>query len=198
MQGLCLLEGRAVDKNHDEAFRLLEQASKSNVEAKILGGHCLEHGLGVPKNSKKAILAYQEGFGAIDSVEKKSPAAACVLTDEERDNPLFMQAVEEGSEHGLARLGLMYKLGKDVEQDTYEAIRLLLLAEKNGSTIAAVQMGKIYSEADGVYEDNIAAVAHLRRPAKDNFMPAAIELAYHYHGGAGVEEDHDESFRLFK
>lgn len=100
------------------------------------------------KNAPEAISSYQKGFGSIEKVEDTSPAAAFALYHEVHESWSFVQSVAEGSEHGLARLGLMFRHGHDFENDYYEAIRLLLLAEKKGSKVAAVELGKIYFEGD--------------------------------------------------
>lgn len=80
-------------KNHKQAFDLFEKASKSDLEAKIYVGFCLENGLGAPKDAKEVIRSYQDGFGTIENVEEKSPAAGFILCHEVYESQLFLQSV---------------------------------------------------------------------------------------------------------
>lgn len=187
--GLCFLGGLGVDEDHEKAFKIVKEASESNPEGKIYVGLCLENGLGVEKNNLEALSSCEAGFGDIEHVEDKSPAAGFIVKHELYESQLFLQAIAEGSEHGMARLGMLYSHGYNVYWDSFEAIRLLLLAEKKGSNIAAVELGKMYYEGGGVEKDDIAAVAHLSPPSVNGFIPATIELAKHFYEGAGVVQD---------
>lgn len=169
-----------------KAYVLFQQASENDLDACIYHGFCLEHGVGVDKNGQEATVLYQKGFEVAEKTRESSPAAAFIpehcshTSNGQQDrnwNCLFKQTVEEGGEHGLTRLGLMYKYGKGIEQNFGEAVKLLLLAEKKGSNIAGDKVGKLYFEGERVQKDDIGAATHFRRAADNGCTSGCIQLA---------------------
>lgn len=185
-----------IEDEDKKAFRLFKRASASDLEACIYAGICLSQGLGVQQNLQDAKLFYQKGFCAEGKDEEMSFAAAFALSCETSD--LFQKSILEGSERGLARLGLMYRHGRGVEKNVDEAIRLLLLAEKKGSSIAGVEMGRVYAEGDGVQQDDISAVAHFLRALRNGLMTGSAKLAESLSRGGGSVEETEEVLRLAK
>jgi TPR repeat protein len=59
------------------------------------------------------------------------------------------------------QLGMLYHLGRGVEQDTDQGIRWLKEAAVNGSYLAANELGQIYSSGKGVAIDEKEAVKWL-------------------------------------
>lgn len=111
--GIYYLEGYDdVGINYKKAFNLFKQASELILESNIFLGYCFEHGLGIAKNETEALLSYHRGFGGEDRVEQESEGASFIFQQARYGSHWLKQAIEDGNEHGLARLGILYKQGK--------------------------------------------------------------------------------------
>src|SRR5579872_6229876 len=69
------------------------------------------------------------------------------------DIPRLTKACETGTLTACERLGVMYRFGEHVAQDSARAVTLLTRACDGGVPVACVDLGHMYRKGDGVAMD---------------------------------------------
>lgn len=179
----------------EKAFNLFERAAKTDMEAYIFVGFCLEHGFGVERNSLKAIASYQTGFCIVENVERYSPAAAFVLSfscpgltnlPEHNAKNLFKQVVLDGGQHGLARLGLLLRHGEEPFEDHG------VLEDCSASDPLSIRLAHagLLHRRGQIMEKNVEeAIRLLLLAEKKGSDIAGVEMGTIYAEGDGVQQD---------
>ena len=106
------LHGLGVDKNPEEAARLLTLAANQGFASAYYNlGWCYEHGFGVDVDQKEAVRLYK-------------------------------LAADKGNSHAQNNLGWCYERGFGVDKDLKEAVRLYKIAANQENAIAQYNLGR--------------------------------------------------------
>lgn len=81
----------------------------------------------------------------------------------------FKAASAQGDAHATYYLGVLYSIGKGVDQDSDEALRLFRAAAAKNDPAAMVAIGDAYNDGDGVSEDAKQAYSWYKRAAEMNY-----------------------------
>lgn len=174
----CLLEqGIGVEAPMlDEARQLFEElASSGDPESQLRLGAIHERGLGVPKDMDQAARYYQMAADVCMNLEKPT-------TDAYFD------------------LGLLYKLGRGLEQSDEKAFFWFLKAAERGDAEAEFQVGLCYESGRGPEErDYIKALEYYTRAGEQGQLDAMFNAAVYFEQGtASGEPDGERAIEWYK
>ena len=102
---------------------------------------------------------------------------------------LFRPLAEQGDALAQFGLGLMYRDGKGVPQDTQEAVKWYRKAAEQGFAQAQHNLGWMYSNGQGVPQDAQESVKWYRKAAEQGDAQAQFNLGLMYSNGQGVPQD---------
>jgi hypothetical protein len=128
------------------------------------------------------------------------PAGA---TAQEPDDPAQLaQWLEPRAAQGDAlaqyRLGMLYALGKGVDQDYARAAPLLRAAAEGGIAEAQFDYGVLCENGQGVPKDAGKAVEWYRRASAQGYAGALLALGYAYANGFGVDRSMPDAAQWFR
>ena len=99
------------------------------------------------------------------------------------------KAAELGSPSAQFHLGVLYLLGRGVDQDLRQAATWVTRAAEQGHAAAQFRLGAMYDHGDGVDSDDGKAVAWTRKAAEQGHAEAQFRLGSMYESGDGVDPD---------
>ena len=105
---------------------------------------------------------------------------------------------EKGDAKAQNLLGLMYSLGKGVQQDKVEAAKWYQKAAEQGLAEAQNNLGDMYYYGRGVQKDYTEAAKWFRKAADQGNPYAQYSLGWMYLKGEGVPEDDAEAVKWFR
>lgn len=118
------------------------------------------------------------------------------LTDEEYFEKCYYEAQEGGAEE-LVNLAVLYEMGKGVTQDSFEAMRLYLKAEKKGSSTAALKLGIYYLSGIVVKKDPNIGFKYLVKAAEAGNAHAMFMIGLEYLKGENLKKSTVMSWAFF-
>ncbi len=171
---LGCLDGVEVDRDPDEAVRLLKKA----VSCRNVDGYSHD------------LLGIMYLFGEDD-------------VDQDIDQAIihFKRSSDFGFAPAQCLLGGIYSghFGNcNNRKDMSKAIRYYRLAASNGDIEACVRMGIFLRDGRGVTKDLREAIALFRKAADSGHTVGIVLLGLCYQRGEGVEKDLSEAMRLFR
>jgi localization factor PodJL len=179
--GAIFTEGRALEKNLEEAARWYERsAAQGFVPAQYRLGNLYEMGSGVEKNLEQARLWYQRSAEAGHRMAMHNLAALYAGGEMgeqqfELAAEWFTKAAERGMTDSQFNLGMLYARGLGVEQDFEQSYKWFALAALNGDQDAAKARDDIAKSLSAEAVNRIGdEVAAWRMQAVDlaaNFAP---------------------------
>jgi TPR repeat protein len=86
-------------------------------------------------------------------------------------------------------LGVMYKEGKGVQQDSKQAVAWFQKAVDQGFAAAQYNLGFMYRQGKGVQQDSKKAAAWWQKAAEQGLVEAQSSLGNMYGKGEGVQQD---------
>lgn len=161
-------------------------------------GACFADGLGVERDSKRALQWLSVSAAAGDRVGQRNCAALYfkgegVAQDDPRALALYRAAAEQGDRPAQDMLSII--LLKSVAAPDYRgARRFAEPAAALGIAASMTRHGMIFHNALGVDRDRARAVSWWRRGAKRGDADGQAMLGAAYHLGAGVKRDPIEAF----
>lgn len=157
---------------------LIKAARNGDAESQFLIGRCFDRGLGVKKNSKKAIHWWKK---AADQGHSKSQFNLGICYDSgdgvERDVEMaysyFRKSSADGNERAICYLGICYLRGLAVAEDHQEAVRLFQQSANAGFKEAQYYLGMCIAEGlGGLLANHIEALKWLRLSSDQGYKPA--------------------------
>ena len=142
------------------------------------------------KPASDSVTADKRESGAKSTMAKTAPASDSL--DEVKSK------AEAGDAEAQFNLGQMLRLGKDVERDDAEAVRLYRLAAEQRHAKAQFTLGWMYANGRGVDRDDAEAVKLYRLAVEQGHDGAHTNLGWMYENGRGVEQDNAEAVRLYR
>ncbi|DAB40739.1 MAG TPA: hypothetical protein CFH81_00070 [Sulfurovum sp. UBA12169] len=110
---------------------------------------------------------------------------------------LLQKACDNGEAQGCSDLGIMYRLGKGVEQDNSKAAQLFKKASSSGDATAYSNLGIMYDFGKGVKQDSFKA-AKFYQKACDGGNPAGCSnLGIMYEDGKGVKQSKQQALEYY-
>lgn len=105
----------------------------------------------------------------------------------------YDKAAAAGNVHAMGRLGLMYLLGRGVEQDFEKGRQWAQKAAAAGNSGAYYCLGAVYENGLGVDKDPQQAIDWFTKSAATGDAAAMRKLGYMYHQGLGAERDYQQA-----
>ncbi len=110
---------------------------------------------------------------------------------------LMQQSAELGYVIAQYRLGVMYDLGRGVEQDDAKALIWYQLAAEQGYVHAQYNLGVMYDVGQGVEPDDALALMWYRKAAEQGNKNAQNRLGLMYYSGQGVDVNYAEAMKWY-
>ena len=193
-------KGIATETNRVMALHYYQlAASNGDACAKYNLGLAYEHGDGVSTNHQAAFSWYSQAAegGYADAEEVLGEwyfSGLYVEQDFQKALDMYTRAVEHrSSKSAVAKndLGIMYKIGKAVQQDYDRAFELFKDAACSGLAAAQYNIGLCYLKAEGCATNDYEAVAWLKKSAAQGYADAQFILGVLYESGRGVDKSND-------
>ena len=197
--GVCYLNGKGVEEDKAEAFRLFRKAAeKDYAMAQFNVGRCYYFGWGVTEDEREAVKWFEK------AAEQGHEGAAKRLGDcYAFENPAealkwYLKAAEQGNKAAQYELGRYYEEGIGVPADEDEAIRWYQKAGMENCLSALAE--KNYDKGVEHYNKNeyAEAVKYFRRAAELGNRDAQNYLGVLYQGGLGVGQSWDEAAKWYR
>lgn len=109
-----------------------------------------------------------------------------------------LSAAEKGDADAQFNLGHMYRIGRGVTKDEYEAVKWFRKAAEQGEAKAQNSLGVCYDRGEGVTKDDAEAVKWFRKSAEQGYAFAQYNLGVMYASGRGVTKDEREAEKWFR
>ncbi|CAG8441556.1 2744_t:CDS:2 [Diversispora eburnea] len=184
----------------------LKAANLGLTRAKHQVAYCLQHGLGVDKDEKKAVKIYLE----LVELNPPSSASFCQLgicfqmgigveVDESRAVNYYEQAVHLGTD-AMFNLAYCLRYGLGTTIDHCRAFNLYIQLAELGDPQGMKFVGNCKSAGIGTNKDEMEALKWYHRSSKNNYywggkMKYALSLI---DGTVIIPPNYDEAFRLIK
>ena len=110
----------------------------------------------------------------------------------------LLDKAEQGNVEAQVRLGLRYKHGMGVPQDSGEALNWFLRASVNGNALAQAHLGAMYRDGLDVAQNYAEAAKWFRKSAEQGNSAAQLALGILYKQGKGVLQDDKEALKWLK
>lgn len=110
----------------------------------------------------------------------------------------LLDKAEQGNAKAQVALGLRYKYGMGVPQDSGAALNWFLRASLQGNALAQAQLGFMYREGLGVPQNYAEAAKWFHKSAEQGNSTAQLALGILYKEGKGVPQDDEEALKWLK
>jgi TPR repeat protein len=168
LSGLCHLHGTGVERDPQEAARLMQQAAEKNLPIAM------------------AYLGWTYHQGWLDFKDYRQAVT------------WSRKAAELGEPLGQFLLGDCYLEGVGIEQDLEEGVKWLSAAASAKFAPAQLVLGRLYLSGDRVAGNPARGFELLREAAEQGDAQAECEVGQCYYGRRGVAEDQRAAFRWFR
>jgi TPR repeat protein len=109
----------------------------------------------------------------------------------------YRKAAERGIVTAQVDLAYLYKLGKGVQRDYFEAAKWFRRAAEQGDPIAQNTIGYMQCQGEGVSRDYRQAADWIQRAAEQNYALAQLNLGVLYENGWGVPLNYTEAYKWY-
>lgn len=193
-QALALLNGRGVQRDNEQALRLLQRSAEAgcgdayfHLSNLAYMGHCM------PKNDA-------EGYRLLlAAVDLHSPLAEMRLSTmiaqgkapgtQAESLRLLTLAADKGVPEAVNMLGVLYVQGNWVPRDGVRAQQLFLQAHQMGLAEATYNLSMTYADGVAGNADIVKSTDLLRQAAEHGYAKAYHLLSTRYAEGRGVSRD---------
>ena len=180
--GICYAEGKGVERNENEAFKLFGlAAAQGHIEAIDNIGRCYYNGIGTKQNFSEAYNWFRKA-AELGNPQAQYTLGVCynkgngVAQDYTEAIKWFKKAAEQDHTDALASLAQCYKNGIGVKKDSVEANKYMVRAANNGSDWAQNQLGIMLFVGDGVERDKTKAIQWFKKAAEHGNKDAQKNL----------------------
>ncbi|MBQ9503251.1 MAG: sel1 repeat family protein, partial [Lentisphaeria bacterium] len=206
--GRCYLKGIGVDRNREEAFKLLGNAVAAGTDelkyyqkaTSLVADMFFENGdfktnesqfnLLDPELNQKVLYRLHWRFRSGDGVPKNIGKAVLCLT----------AAAEHGNKNAQNSLGWMYYKGENIERNAKRAYEWTMKAVQNGNPNGMETLFRMYRDGDGVTQNHVEALKWLevvtRNPDEQGVASSELGECYEY-GLLGLTRDERKAFALY-
>ncbi len=145
-------------------------------------GRMYNEGLGVDKNTEKAVHYFRQADGARNAAAATQLGKMMLSGEGMSQNPelglqFLKKAAYAGNGDALYELGNAYAQGNGVEKNLTYAFGFYLISALQGDQRAQYEVGKAYLEGVGVPQDYENAVKWYSRAANQGYVKAQLEWA---------------------
>ena len=124
--------------------------------------------------------------------------AATQKGDYKKATPLLKEAATQGNAMAQVLLGLMYKNGKGLKQNTKEAVNSFRIAAKQGDADGQYNLGVMYDRGLGVKQDYKEAAKCYQLAAEQGVTDAQIRLGIMLQSGQGLTQNEKDAVKWFR
>jgi TPR repeat protein len=160
----------------------------------------------VPKDGKRAFELAEAG-ASMGCAHSKGALGRCYMLnfvavkdhfDHVKGYTFAKKSAAAGSCIGQFVVGLAFKVGQGVAQDSAEAVRRWRLAAEQGHADAQLNLAYMLSKGEGVAQDKAEAVLWYHLAAAQGLAGAQINLGHAFYKGHGVAQDSAEAVRWWR
>ena len=224
--GFHYKNGDGIKRDYKEAFKWFHKAAEQgHIEANYELGLFYEYGYGVIQSYFKAIEWYLRAAEQ-EHITAQFSLGYCYEKTNNYSEAIkwFRKLAEEGFEIAQCRLGEYYEEGREVCQNTLEALRWYHKAEyyykvgeclekmryyteavkwytngaKGGCEYAMNCLGRCYINGRGIEKNEKKAVEWFCKAAEQGYAKAQCNLGLCYLKGEGVKKNEIKAFEWFK
>ena len=204
--GFLYFSGDGIERNYEKALKYYEKAvslDESCADCWVRIGYQYQHGLGTPRDTKRAFECYQNAANA-GIANGFNNLGACYMDgwgcekDETKALEYYKLAVEHGSSFAYANIGDIYYSGSSgVEQDINTALDYYKKAYDLGQGIGAFKIGTLYLYGRKVKQDFSKAFEYLSLAAEKGYSKAMNDLGTMYEHGYSVPQDYNKAYEWY-
>ena len=183
-------QGRDAEKiqNYSKAINFYQKASQQgHAEASFALSQIYKNGLGVNYDSAKGNYWYntaiKQGYDPYHSNSKTQKFIYKDITQEAK---------------GQFALGVMYYLGKGIQQDYKKAFECFQKASNQGYAEAQYYLGLIYQYGQEGEQDYKKAFELFQKASNQGHEEAQCSLGTMYYSGKGIEQDYKKALECFQ
>jgi hypothetical protein len=110
----------------------------------------------------------------------------------------LLKAAQQGHAQAQYQIGVMYRTGSGVEQDTEQSLYWITKAKDNGLTRAQADLARYYEEGRGLVRNERLAAKIYAQAAEKGDAYAAYMLAAMKNNGKNIKQDPKGAVRLLK
>ena len=197
------VDSRDADRVPSAVEVLRELAEAGFAPAQRTYGHCVDYGIGRPKDHTEAHRWYmkaaeQGDAGAQHNVGVNYSLGEGVTKDYAQAVFWLRKAAEQGDALAQGRLGFMYEAGRGIAKDDAQAVAWYRKAAEQGNAVAQGRLGFMFFKGRGVPKDDAQAVAWYRKAAQQGDAAAQRELGWMHDNGRGVPEDDAQAAEWYR
>jgi TPR repeat protein len=162
-----------------------------------------EKGIGVTKNSAKALELYEEsaksGYAPAQfTLGVSYERGQGVSKDLAKAVALYQQAADQGNSDAQTSLGRLYYAGQGVPKDLGKAAELFEKSADQGNAFGQMYLGHLYRNGQGVAQDWQKAAELYQKAADQGNAFAQDYLGQLYQNGQGVPKDLAKAAELYQ
>ncbi|KAF9290315.1 p21 protein (Cdc42 Rac)-activated kinase [Mortierella alpina] len=151
---------------------------------------------------KEGQKLYRGGEGTevnlAEAAERFRRAAKLGLKQAQYDLGMMYQRADQGYAPAQTSLGMAFRDGQGVQQDTDKALKLLEAATKQGYVCAYCNLAEMYGHGHGVEQNFTKAIELYRKAAELECTAAQVLLGVFYATGTGVRQDYMETAKFVR
>ncbi len=181
----------------------LKRAEAGDVEAQVLVAIALTDGLGVSKDTTRALQWTQAAADKGHPMGQNMLGNLCERGTGVEQDPVkaaewFARAAAQGYGQAQANLGRAYFNGRGVRPDPAEAVRLFRLAADQGNVSGQLMLAYAYETGRGVERNVREVAAWYRKAAEQGDAEGQCLFGIASFNGAGVPKNKPEAEEWFK
>ena len=195
---------KADPHSRKKAIEILEEGVEQECPtAMLLFGYCLVFGIGIRKNTQKALQLFQK---VADTDADASSEALRILgemylegkgvrKDVKKAFEYFLKGSENGNIHCRYSLVTCYLHGTGTKRNDNKAMELLQNVEQSANSDSGLEylLGWCYDNGRGVTKDREKAAQLYRRSAEKGIPNAQYALGYCLKNGKGTTKNREEA-----
>ncbi len=159
MLGLMYLRGEGVQKDKDEALRLMKRAAEGgNLDAQKMLAIDYNLGWADPMQFAKTGYNIMHPTKSFSEQLKLREDNLCLNKDEQESFKWWLKAAESGDAESVYFLGECYSEGRGVAKDVEKAFKLYTTSAEQGYSSAAGMLSAYYQDGVSVIKDHNMAL----------------------------------------
>jgi TPR repeat protein len=183
-----------------EIAELRVKADQGDARAQVKLGFYYYSGLGVPKDSAKAVKLFFQAAEKGNAIAQSNLGVAFesgdgVAKDDAEAVKWYRKAADQGDAESQRSLGAKYSDGEGVPMDKAESVKWYRKAADQGNAEGQYSLGVMYATGAGVPKDDTAAATWYRHAAEQGHPAGQYMLGVRYARGEGVPTHRAEAYK---
>ena len=196
---------KTIKKSFAEAKydKVLNDATRGNVDAQIELAELYDNGLGVIKSAQTAVEWYKRAAEQGNTMAQFEMAEHYIngngiKKDEKKAVEWYKRAAEQGCARAQFEMAERYNTGNGIEKDEKKSLKWYKRAAEQGNTEAQFRLAVCYEKGEGVKKNENSAYKLCKKAAEQGNAEAQYKLAEYYAFGVGIKKNKDSAFEWYK